>query len=67
MTSITVSTHVSAPVERVFEVYTDIDKAAERIPDIVDLEVLSDGPFGWGSAGARPGSCSRRRRPRRCR
>ena len=49
MTTLTVSTHVSAPLERVFEVYTEIDKAAERIPDIVALEVLSEGPFRVGT------------------
>jgi carbon monoxide dehydrogenase subunit G len=49
MSTITVSTHVSAPLDRVFEVYTDLDKAAERIPDIVDLEVLSQGPFRVGT------------------
>jgi len=49
MATITVSTHVSAPLEQVFEVYTQIDKAAERIPDITALEVLSEGPFGEGT------------------
>jgi carbon monoxide dehydrogenase subunit G len=49
MTTITVSTHVSAPIERVFEVFTDLDKAVERIPDIVALEVLSEGPFRVGT------------------
>ena len=49
MASITVSTHVAAPVERVFEVFTELDKAAERIPDIVGLEILSEGPFGLGT------------------
>ena len=49
MAEITVSTQVSAPLERVFEVYTEIDKAAERIPVIIALEVLSEGPFGEGT------------------
>ena len=49
MATITVSTLVSAPIERVFEVYTEIDKAVERIPGITALEVLSDGPFGDGT------------------
>lgn len=49
MAAITVSTHVSAPVERVFGVYTDLAKAVERIPAIIDLEVLSEGPFGEGT------------------
>ena len=49
MASITVSTHVSAPLQDVFEVYTDIGKAAERIPAITKLEMLSEGPFGNGT------------------
>ena len=49
MSSYTVSTHVSAPVEKVFEVYTDLDKAADRIPGIVSLERLTDGPFAVGT------------------
>lgn len=49
MADISASTHVSAPVERVFEVYTEIHKAAERLPDIIALEVLSEGPFGEGT------------------
>ena len=49
MTSLTVSTHVSAPIERVFEVYTELDKALERIPGLVALEILSEGPFGVGT------------------
>jgi carbon monoxide dehydrogenase subunit G len=49
MATITVSTNVSAPIDEVFKVYTQIDKAAERIPDITSLEVLSEGPFGEGT------------------
>jgi len=49
MSSLSVSTHVSAPVERVFAVYTDIGKAAERIPDIVAVELLTEGPFRVGT------------------
>jgi len=49
MADITVSTHVSAPIERAFEVYTDLENAVERIPDITALEVLSEGPFGNGT------------------
>ncbi len=49
MANITVSTNVSAPIDQVFEVYTDLEKLVERIPDITALEVLSKGPFGEGT------------------
>ena len=49
MANITVSTHVAAPIERAFAVFTELDKAAERIPAITSLEVLTDGPFGEGT------------------
>jgi carbon monoxide dehydrogenase subunit G len=49
MGTITVSTQVAAPIEQVFKVYTDLEKAVERIPDITALEVLSKGPFGEGT------------------
>lgn len=49
MATLIVSTHVSAPLERVFEVFTDIEKAEERIPAITKVEKLSDGPFGNGT------------------
>ena len=49
MGSFTVSTLVSAPLERVFATYTELDKAVERIPGMVSLELLSEGPFGEGT------------------
>ena len=49
MSPIVVSTQVAAPLERVFEVFTDLANAAERIPSITELEILSDGPFGDGT------------------
>jgi carbon monoxide dehydrogenase subunit G len=49
MATITVSTNVSKPIDEVFKVYTQIEKTAERIPDITALEVLSEGPFGEGT------------------
>ena len=47
--TLTVSTHVKAPIEKVFSVYTDISKTADRIPAIEKIEILSDGPFGEGT------------------
>ena len=48
MSELSASTHVAASLDEVFQVYTQIDKAAERIPEITSIEVLSDGPFGEG-------------------
>jgi len=54
MSSLIVSTHVAAPIEQAFEVFTDLGKAVERIPDITALEVLSDAPpSARAHAGAR--------------
>lgn len=49
MASIHASTHVAAPIEKVFEVYTQLEHAVERIPSITKLELLSEGPFGNGT------------------
>ena len=49
MASIIVSTHVSAPLENVFQIYTEIERAEERIPAITKVEMLSEGPFGNGT------------------
>jgi len=49
MATLSVSTNVSAPIDKVFAVYTDLEKLVERIPDITALEILSDGSFGEGT------------------
>jgi carbon monoxide dehydrogenase subunit G len=49
MSSLIMSTQVSAPIERTFEVFTELEKAVERIPGITELELLSEGPFGEGT------------------
>lgn len=49
MGELTVTKRVAAPVERVFEVFVDLDRAAERISSIVRLETLTDGPVGVGT------------------
>lgn len=41
--------HIEAPREKVFDVTTDLRKAAERIRGITRLEVLTDGPIGVGT------------------
>lgn len=48
MAKVRVSTDVKAPVERVFELFTDIEHAAERVSGIKKIEVMSTGPFNLG-------------------
>lgn len=48
MAKIVVSRHYDAPLSRVFEVYSDIDNCAGRIPAILKIEPLTDLPFGVG-------------------
>ena len=47
MAKVRVSTK-KAPVERVFELFTDIEHAAERVSGIKEIEVLSPGSFNLG-------------------
>lgn len=49
MGKLIVSTFVAAPLDAVFAIYTDLAKAAERIPEITALEILTDGPVGKGT------------------
>jgi hypothetical protein len=48
MAKVRVSTEVKAPVERVFERFTDIEHAAERVSGIKEIAVLSPGSFNLG-------------------
>jgi hypothetical protein len=49
MTTVTVATTVAAPVERVFEVFTDLEHGAERVSNIQEIEVLTTGGFELGT------------------
>lgn len=49
MSTLTVNLQVNAPIEKVFEVFTELDKAEERIPGITKLELLTEGPVGVGT------------------
>jgi uncharacterized protein YndB with AHSA1/START domain len=49
MTNLTVDTRVAAPVERVFEMFTDLDHTAERVSNIQDIQVLTPGGFKLGT------------------
>lgn len=41
--------HISAPVDRVFDVFTDFAHAAENVRAIQKLELLTNGPIGVGT------------------
>jgi len=49
MPTIHLASDIDAPRKRVFEMFTELDKAAERINAIESVEVLTDGPFGVGT------------------
>jgi uncharacterized protein YndB with AHSA1/START domain len=49
MTTVTVGTVIAAPVERVFDVFTDIEHGAERVSGIERIEVLTVGAFKLGT------------------
>lgn len=46
---ITVSRQIDAPPQRVFEVFTDLRRCAERVGGIESARVLTDGPVGVGT------------------
>jgi carbon monoxide dehydrogenase subunit G len=49
MSEIEVSRTVRAPVERVWEVFTDLSKGAERLSGVEKIEVLNPGDFKVGT------------------
>ena len=49
MTTVTVDSEVAAPVERVFQVFTDLEHSAERVSNIQKIEVLTTGAFKLGT------------------
>ncbi len=49
MTSFTVTKHVNAPIETVFEVATDLRHAAEHVRGIEKIELLTPEPIGVGT------------------
>jgi len=49
MTTVTVDSHVAAPIERVFEVFTDLERSAERVSNIQRIELLTAGGFELGT------------------
>jgi uncharacterized membrane protein len=49
MTTVTVATRIDAPVERVFELFTDIERSPERVSGIRKIEVTTSGGFRLGT------------------
>lgn len=49
MTTVTVATAVAAPVEQVFDVFTDLEHGAERVTNIQNIEMLTVGGVRLGS------------------
>ena len=49
MASVKVSVTIAAPVERVFEVMTDLENAPNRVSGIKSLELLTPKPVGSGT------------------
>ena len=49
MTTVTVATVVAAPVERVFDVFTDVEHGAGRVSNIEKIEMLTVGGVKLGS------------------
>ena len=45
MTTVTVNSLIDAPVERVFEVFTDLDHISERVKGVKLIESLTAGEF----------------------
>ena len=43
MARVKISTEVKAPVEKVFELFTDVEHAAEHVSGIKRIEVMSPG------------------------
>jgi uncharacterized protein YndB with AHSA1/START domain len=49
MAKAAVSTEIGAPVEKVFELFTDMEHAAEHVSGIRKLDVMSTGPINLGT------------------
>jgi carbon monoxide dehydrogenase subunit G len=49
MPSITMKRTIAAPILRVWEIFTDIAAAEDRLSAVEKIEMLSSGPFGEGT------------------
>lgn len=49
MSTITITKQINAPIERVFETISDIRNFEKAVPDIIDVEFLTDQEYGVGT------------------
>jgi uncharacterized protein YndB with AHSA1/START domain len=49
MPTVTVSSHIAAPIDRVFSMFTDLDHVAETVSSIKSIEPLTTGAFHLGT------------------
>jgi len=49
MPKVSVTEQIDAPLERVFDLFTDLEHAGENISGIDRVEILTDGPTGVGT------------------
>ena len=49
MTTVTVSNQITAPVQKVFEVFTDLEHGSEHVSGIKEIEMLTTGGFELGA------------------
>ena len=49
MSTVTVATHIAAPIDRVFSIFTDLDLVADRVSSIKAIEPLTTGVFHLGT------------------
>lgn len=46
MTTVTISNQIAAPVQHVFDLFTNVEQAAQHVSGIKAIEMLTPGPFG---------------------
>lgn len=49
MTTVTVTSHIDALLDRTFAMFTDIEHAAEHVSGIKEVQMLTPGAFGLGT------------------
>lgn len=49
MPTLSVTEQINAPLDHVFDLFTDLEHAAEHISGIDRVEILTDGPIGVGT------------------